>query len=151
MIFKINGGECLIDEQDYKLVSQYTWRVNQFGYAEASIGNKNIRMHRFIMNAQKGHMIDHANCDRLDNRRMNLRFVTHRENAMNKSLNSNNTSGYKGVSWNNHAKSWSVHIQLDGKKKTLGYRKDKHDAAKLYNDAAMAEFGQYASLNKITY
>ena len=42
-----------------------------------------IQMHRLIMDAKPGQMIDHINGDGLDNQRRNLWFCTPRDNARN--------------------------------------------------------------------
>lgn len=41
--------------------------------------------------------IDHKDTNRINNKWENLREATHNENQRNKTLNSNNTSGHKGV------------------------------------------------------
>lgn len=43
----------------------------------------NLFLHRFLMQAPKGMVVDHINGDGLDCRRMNLRIVTYAENAKN--------------------------------------------------------------------
>ena len=43
-------------------------------------------IHRWIMDAPKGLQVDHINRNRLDNRRSNLRLVTHKENCKNRDL-----------------------------------------------------------------
>lgn len=43
-------------------------------------------IHRWIMDAPKGLQVDHVNKNRLDNRRSNLRLVTHKENCNNRDL-----------------------------------------------------------------
>lgn len=42
---------------------------------------------------------DHINQNPLDNRKANLRIVTNSKNLFNRGKNTNNTSGFKGVSW----------------------------------------------------
>ena len=50
----------------------------------------------------------------------NCRFVTSRENAINKGMRSDNKSGYIGVSWSKRSKKWLSVIKVDGKQKYLG-------------------------------
>jgi hypothetical protein len=64
-------GYSIIDEEDYDKVCIYKWRLSN-GYAIG--GPKTIKLHRFIMNAENGLMIDHINGNKLDNRKSNLRY-----------------------------------------------------------------------------
>jgi len=57
---------------------------------------RHILLSRFVMNAQQGQTIDHINRNPLDNRRKNLRFVTKRQNCLNRRCK--NGSGLVGVS-----------------------------------------------------
>lgn len=77
--------------------------------------------------------IDHINRNPSDNRIANLREATNAENAQNKSLPVNNTSGYLGVTWNKVVKKWQAQIIHKGKSYNLGYYDDKLDAASAYN------------------
>jgi hypothetical protein len=61
----------------------------------------------------------------------------------------NNTSGYKGVSWNSHAKAWAARITVRGRRVFLGSFDDPVEAAKAYNEAALEYHGEFAVLNKI--
>ena len=61
----------------------------------------------FIDNPEDKRCIDHINRDRLDNRLCNLRWATHSENSLNTGLRKDNTSGYKGVSWEKSRNKWS--------------------------------------------
>ena len=54
-----------------------------------------IPLARFVTNAQKGQIVDHKNRNNLDNRRCNLRFVTKRQNNLNKKPS--NDTGFFGV------------------------------------------------------
>lgn len=75
---------------------------------------------------------DHINGDRLDNRRANLRVVTNAQNSQNKTrLNSNNTSGHKGVYWNKARGKWQAYGKIDGRARYLGLYDDIETAAQV--------------------
>ena len=84
---------ALVDDKDYTQISKYKWYLRQ-GYAVTleyvlGSGRKHQKtrctaMHRMVLGAVKGQIVDHKNRMRLDNQRCNLRFVTTRENAWNK-------------------------------------------------------------------
>ncbi|MCS5736858.1 HNH endonuclease, partial [Herbiconiux daphne] len=72
--------------------------------------------------------VDHANHIRHDNRWVNLRECSLQENNHNRGMDSRNTSGIKGVSWNKHAKKWSAYVNLNKKRHFVGYFTDIKDA-----------------------
>jgi hypothetical protein len=84
-----------------------------------------LSMHRVVVNAPKGTVVDHINGDSLDNRKENLRICTNAENVRNSPKHSNNTSGYKGVIWAKREQKWCAQIIVDGKLINLGYYSDK--------------------------
>lgn len=147
------GKVALIDEEDFELVNNYKWHYNRkshkYGFAVASGGRRGLRiiMHRLITNAPPGFEVDHINGNPLDNRRNNLRIVTHSQNQ--KNMRTSPKSGYKGVSWQKKAKKWQVHLMNNGKKYYLGLFCDIKEAAKAYNIAALEHFGEFAKLNDI--
>lgn len=47
-----------------------------------------------------------------------------------------NTSGFKGVSWNNKAKKWNAQIKFQYKKHHLGYYSTPEEASIAYQSAA---------------
>lgn len=111
--------------------------VGNDGYARFSPGGKKpALLHVFVMGkAPDGMVIDHINGDRLDNRRSNLRCVTDQVNQINrKSLNANNRSGFRGVSYidrkSARGKPWRASITVDGKHIHLGVFATAEEAAR---------------------
>lgn len=142
-----SGKEVLISEADFGLVSQFLWHVGAKGYVMARLNGKKIYLHRLIMNTPNDMDTDHINRNKLDNRRENLRIATRSENNMNKKMQTNNTSGYKGVGWNKQNQNWRAKIKVGDKHLNLGSFQDKILAAKAYDDAAKKYFGKYARTN----
>lgn len=89
-------NSVIVDEDDKPKLMKYSWFIHG-NYMEAKIGGKNQSMHRFIMHARKGDIVDHINGNTLDNRKINLRITDVEGNSLNRKLNKNNTSGYRGV------------------------------------------------------
>jgi HNH endonuclease/AP2 domain len=106
-------------------------------------------MHRAILGAQPGQMVDHRNHDTLDNRRENLRFCSYSENAQNSRKHSNNTSGFKGVSWYARSNRWVAYINLNGKRIHIGYVRDKDEAILARDAAVKCAYGEFGVLNFI--
>ncbi len=106
-------------------------------------------MHRVI--AQRmgitGDVTDHRDGDGLNNTRENLRALSHQENAWNRGPNRNNSSGYKGVSWD--GRNWVVYVQQGKRRVCVGRFKDKNEAAKRYNQVVRERFGDVAWINSV--
>lgn len=146
---KLNTGQfALVDNEDFQRVNQHKWHVNTRGYVIASIGGRPLSMHRFVM-GQPHCSVDHRYGDKLDNRKRKLRLCNQSQNCGNAKRSINNTSGFKGVSWNKALKKWHSYIMVNRKRKHLGYFVDKLEAAKTYNRAALEYFGEFAKLNEV--
>ncbi len=145
------GKFALVDDEDFKELSKYKWHVTrnrQILYAGMSVRNKtaqrHIRMHRFIMNAPEGQEIDHKDGDGLNNRKSNLRFCTHSQNAYNQKKRRGTSSQYKGVYFNKDHGKWHARISIEGKRKSLGYFDLEIEAGIAYADAAEDVYGEFA-------
>jgi hypothetical protein len=140
------GGYAIVNDEDYDYVMQWKWRRTTLGYAVRKIPKSTgvIWMHRQINGTPKGYETDHINEDKLDNRRSNLRTVTHGQNTYNRK-NKRNTSGHKGVSWNSAANKWCVQIYANHKNHYLGVYTDIEEAIKVYKQAAQKYHGEYAN------
>lgn len=126
----------LCDASDWKNMRKYTWLEDAYGYAatnDYSIhikrkGSGTIKYHLLLLGVKDGLVIDHINRNRLDNRRVNLRFVTQHVNCMNHNLSSANTSGYTGVKLRKDTKRWSASIMVNYKSIALGCYGTKEEA-----------------------
>ena len=106
---------------------------------------KKIKLHRFIMNAKEGEIIDHISGNVLDNRLQNLRKVDSVQNLQNTNAQRNSKSGVKGVSWCESRKLWRGLVQINGKRKRVIETKDFYkccEAVEKYRFDAMNEYYQ---------
>lgn len=103
-------------------------------------------MHRELMGLAIGdtRQVDHVNCMKLDNRRINLRVCTIAENQRNRGKNKNNKSGFKGVTYFKFAKLWKAQICINRETLFLGYFKNPEDAHRAYCEAAAKHHGEFA-------
>lgn len=142
----------LVDDVDFEKLSKIKWQCNSNGYATCGIGKKGKQrtklLHRVLLNPPKNLQVDHINGNRLDNRRINLRVCTNRQNSANQQTPKHNTSGFKGVTWHKINKNWNAGIKILGKRIHLGVFQDKKSAARAYNKAAKIYFGSFAKLNR---
>ena len=140
-IIKIEDKNMLVDVEDLLDMNEYNWRINKGGYAITNIKNyttnKWVTMlaHRII--CPNYYIVDHINCNRLDNRRQNLREVTYSQNKMNsRKINNSSYSIYKGVSYSKKRNKFSSEITINKKRIFLGYFDKELDAANAYVKAA---------------
>lgn len=120
-----NRGHALVDEEDFKYLSQYKWRLSRSGYAWTG-HHPIIIMHRLLMKAPLGKVVDHKNHNKLDNRKENLRLCSQRENLWNSAHRKTNKSGYTGVNWDKYKNRWRVTCNS----KDFGYFKNIDAAVK---------------------
>lgn len=143
------GKFALVDDEDYEYLNQWKWFYND-GYAVRNSPRPHqttIRMHRVIAKTPDDMETDHINGNKLDNQSKNLRICSHSNNQRNTVKKSNNTSGYKGVSWDKSFKKWASSINIDGRRKKLGRFNDPVEAARAYDKAAFIYYGEFANLN----
>lgn len=150
------GKVALVDDEDFDQVSAFRWsarknRNSDTYYAvrtDRTSGKRTVLMHRFLLHAQNSVEVDHINGNGLDCRRVNLRLATHSENQRNAARRSDNTSGFKGVTWNKQISKWRAYIKVDGDQVHLGYFTSKAAARNAYDEAAIRHFGEFARTNK---
>lgn len=139
-------GYAIVDADDASLAHDFTWCVDSGGYVVTRLGRTNESMHRMVMGFPD-YMIDHVNRNKLDNRTANLRPATHSQNALNTTLRTNNTSGFKGVS--KVRDKWHASIRINGKVYSRPGLSTKYEAAKAYNELAIRYGDGYILLNDV--
>lgn len=143
------GKTVVVDADMYDDLSQHSWHFAAHNYAARRINGVITYMHRDLVGAGKGEVVDHKNHNTLDNRLSNLRKCTPSQNSANQRVQKGSVSGYKGVSWTPRDEKWGAKIGYEGKRINLGYFADIDDAARMYNFWAADIFGEFAYLNKI--
>ena len=154
-IYLGDGEWTILDQQDYYRYREFKWFIRGNGsklYVLRSfkIGPKKtkmISMHREIMNAPKGIVVDHKNGDSLDNRRTNLRLATQLQNCYNIKKRENTLSEFIGVYLEKGRKKWRARIRHNRKLIQLGQFDSEIDAARAYDEAAKKYHGEFARLN----
>jgi hypothetical protein len=151
-ILKINRGiEVLIDNEDFKRVSKYTWTASphrnkkEYIYRMIKINGKwtSQSLSRYIMDVTDPKLVvDYINRNPLDNRKENLRICTHRQNVQNAATREGCSSKYPGVCFNKKAKKWVASIMIHGKSHYLGLFIEERQAAKAYEQAVRELTGE---------
>ena len=127
------GRETIVDDEDYDYLNQWKWHAKE-EYVQRSFDR--MLMHRLLVGAKKGDIVDHINRNPLDNRRKNLRIVTQQQNCFNRSIQCNSTSGFQGVTLRkdrkNFKRPWRAAIKKDGERIEIGYFETKEKAGEAY-------------------
>lgn len=123
--------EVLIDNEDADIVNKCRWYIGSDGYVHSTIpsNNKKIVMHRLVLNVlntEQDKVVDHINFNKLDNRKSNLRLITHNENLHHRKVN--NDSGYKGVYWREKYNKFEAVISIKGKQYYVGMHNTAEEA-----------------------
>jgi hypothetical protein len=151
------GKVALVDAKDFEHLMQWNWYAHYHKGHDRWEARRNssrldgerrvIRMHRYLLGEPEGVEIDHKNGNALDNRRVNLRVCTTSQNQMNRGTQKNNSSGFKGVSFNRNAGKYTATIRKQGKLYYLGLFEDPEEAARAYDRKARELHGEFAKLN----
>ena len=97
----------------------------------------------FIPNPENKPTVDHINQNRSDNRLINLRWATRKEQVDNRSLNKNNTSGNKGISfYKGRKKEWHARIMVNGQYYNRGFE-SKEEAVAYRRDMEIKFYGEH--------
>src|SRR5207244_10260234 len=99
----------LVDDDDHERASQHHWYASRCGdrwTARTTMEGRKVYLHRWLLDAPAGVMVDQRNGDTLYSRRsVNLRFATNQQNQRNQ-VHVRGRSRYKGVAWHCRRRQW---------------------------------------------
>ncbi len=154
LLYLQDGDVVLIDVDDVERVTKVGWTKNNCGYAFHSYREpgcrktKSLLLHRFIMGASPGILVDHDNFDPLDCRKSKMRLATKLENNRYRH-GWKRKAKVKGVFWEKRTQRWRAGIGLGNKKHWLGRFSTVQEASDAYAEAATRLFGEFAQINPI--
>ena len=140
---------ALVDENDFALVSQYSWCLQPDGYVVGRVNGAVVLLGRFLLKPADDLFVVHLNGDHFDFRRENLRAVNHSTMMQRQKKRPGSTSTYKGVQLHQKSGRWRAiiwHREL-GRNVHLGYFEDEVEAARVYDAAALDYYGEEARVN----
>jgi hypothetical protein len=129
-----------VSDQDYTFASTLNLYVND-GYVKTYHKGRHWKLHQLLV----GSFYDHANQDKLDNTRENLRRCTQQQNNAN--VVKRAASGYKGVYLDRSCNHWTASISRNGKMVKIGNFLKKEHAALAYDLWARDLHGEFARTN----
>lgn len=132
-----------IDAEDYNKIKGHCWcesTSNGVTKVVSRVGEKTLSLHQFLGFGY----YDHIDRNELNNRRYNLRQCTYSQNSMNRGLQSNNTSGITGVTWDKKKFKWKAQIKINRKQINIGLFVNKEDAVRARLQAETKYFKEFA-------
>jgi hypothetical protein len=143
-----------VDVEDISLLLGYYINLSPTGnklrvmIEKQGIRGKKHKLHRFIINAPKGILVDHINGNALDNRKINLRLATDIENSQNRSGAAiSSKTGIRGVSLCKQTNKWLTQVVLNKKAYNLG-RYDSIEEAECVVKEFRAKYMPFSEVDK---
>ena len=138
MIYSDTHGMLVftIDKDDEERVRKHKWVLQKCTHTDSPFpkyyartsDSSGVLLHRYIIQAKKGEVIDHINQNTFDTRKTNLRRTTYSVNNFNTRLRRKNKTGYAGVFYVKSIKKWNAYISKDRHRYCLGYFDTKEEA-----------------------
>jgi hypothetical protein len=150
------GKYAIVDVEDFERLNKYKWHCAHYDYAKRAISKKfgkgkrqvEVYMHKVVCPVPAGMIVDHINRNSLDNRKVNLRAATQKQNVWNrKFIRKGGKTRYNGIRWDKNREKWQVRLVVNGRRESFGYYADEIEAAKAYDQVAKKYRGEYAFLN----
>ena len=151
------GGVCLVDDEDYPLLSRFNWAKTEFKtsgssnfYATTTIGRKIVYIHQLIMPSKPHKYLVHISKNVLDNRKANLQLISNNHRRHIGQKKQFGYSKYRGVQ-RLSSKKWRVVVARDKVRYHGGdFAINEEDKAGLtYNKLAKKIYGEFAYQNNI--
>lgn len=136
----------LVSPEDEALLVRHPWKITNGGYVIRYFMSNGVSrhelLHRVIIGALPGQVVDHINGDPLDCRRENLRICSHAENMRNRRVSRSNSLGVKGVYRDQNR--FRAQIDVDKRRIRLGSFRTVEAAKEAYRAAALLYHGEFA-------
>jgi hypothetical protein len=140
------GQFAVIDACDWPLIGQFKWYASRrsdgdgFYVVSAAV----VRMHRLLLGATRGEIVDHRDGNGLNNTRQNIRKGTQALNCVNR----RRTPGpyMRGAQLKKGR--WRAMIKINGRMCSLGYFATETEAHEAYLAAATKRYGDWMPLPK---
>jgi hypothetical protein len=147
------GQVAIVDDIDYDFVNQFKWHCQTKYALRIPYSKSGKRVHIFLHHIIAGYtdlhrkqklIVDHIDGNTFNNRRANLRIVTHRINSQNKHSHRNGRllgavfEKKLDKKYNKVYEYWTARIQIKGKSKHLGCFKTEKEAHEAYVSASKA-------------
>lgn len=123
------------------------------GYWQIMYNYRRYLAHRLAFLYMTGSIptvVDHRDQNKLNNRWENLRPAAGSKNQHNVGLRSNNSTGFKGVSYHKGSGKFQAKIGHKGKRIFIGRFDTAEAAALAYNEKAFEIHGEFACLNNMS-
>lgn len=151
-----DGFEVQVSDEDFEYLNQWSWstlnKQDVVSSVRRTCNNTTLHLAHELLKRRgtvfKGE-VDHKDRNPLNNQFENLRPASRTQNMMNRGKFSNNSSGYKGVSFDRRKGKYRACIYSRGVQIFLGYHVDPIEAAKAYDRSAKSLFKEFAVLNFI--
>ena len=145
----------LVDDEDYESLPKTGWKLTR-AYVTRSIRGEKVGkrkykwtgqiLHRVILSAKQGEIVDHIDFNPLNNQKRNLRICNAKQNAYHKRSNGSK-SGFRGVV--KIRGRWFAKIGSERIIYALGGYSTPEEAARAYNKKALELHGEFAVLNEV--
>jgi len=143
-------GEFMIDLEDLPKFKYHKWRVCH-NHIVTGLPNKGTQRDASWValdldnRVTKGIVVDHIDGNPYNNKKSNLRVCQQKENVINKSFMSNNTSGFIGVSYRKDVDRYDPEIRRNGVRCHLGYCKTLEEGVYKRYIAEQLVFKEFAN------
>jgi len=124
------GMATTVDDDCLELLLKNKWqaKARRDGKGWYAVARGGRRMHRVILGASPGQIVDHINGDGLDNRKCNLRLGTQSQNCVNRK----DTPGNYLRGTRPKKDKWQAYIKYEGKQRSLGYYDTEYEAHQVF-------------------
>lgn len=151
---QVQAGEgfFIIDKEDMDKVLEHTWHIQKGRGKPIAVRSTKylngkfsvLNLHRFLLGDPEGLMVDHINRNPLDNRRKNLRAVTHSQNSINKIVKKKKHDLPPNITFRENRNYYEVNFLVNGKLKFIGGSKHLEIAMQIAKNASIEIHGEFS-------